>query len=147
MHLFCVQVVPLHLSQMQFFGLCDREEYVLGHSLTIQSTKVKAIGVKAAAAWHLICCRPFLRPIFGGCTRRLRLTMAPRWSMISIWGNTTMSTVWAALLGKGKVSSSWALLQWMTMALLAVLLATRRERPKQSLHSMLSFPCHQNLLR
>ena len=32
MHLFCVQVVPLHLSQMQFFGLCDREEeYVLGH--------------------------------------------------------------------------------------------------------------------
>ena len=48
MHLFCVQVVPLHLSQMQFFGLCDREEYVLGHSLTIQRTKVKAIGVKAA---------------------------------------------------------------------------------------------------
>ena len=48
MHLFCVQVVPLHLSQMQFFGLCDREEYVLGHSLYVQSTKVKAIGVKAA---------------------------------------------------------------------------------------------------
>ena len=39
MHLFCVQVVPLHLSQMQFFGLCDREEeYVLGH-YTMYSTK------------------------------------------------------------------------------------------------------------
>ena len=48
MHLFCVQVVPLHLSQMQFFGLCDREDYVLGHSLYVQNTKVKAIGVKAA---------------------------------------------------------------------------------------------------
>ena len=46
MHLFCVQVVPLHLSQMQFYCMQCRKDEEYGVTIT---PKVKAIGVKAAA--------------------------------------------------------------------------------------------------